>query len=146
VGRRILLRFLDEEFEGKVMLKSILLFKYLNVLSTKITCHCLKDRNTIKKINTVITTEVMAVTRSNHSDRDNERNLTLLDRLRHRKLHCIAWSYRTSSTDALWCGFLLWLFCAGFPLNVVTKLITPHRWSVSVGCPPLGHTATAHVR
>jgi hypothetical protein len=45
-----LLSFLDEESEGKVILKSILTFKDLSVLSTKITCHCLKDRNTVQNL------------------------------------------------------------------------------------------------
>jgi hypothetical protein len=45
-----LLRFLNEECEGKVILKSILIFKDMSVLSTKITCNCLKDRNTIQNL------------------------------------------------------------------------------------------------
>jgi hypothetical protein len=45
-----LLRFLDEECEGKIILNSILIFKYLIVLSTKITCHSLKDRNTVQNL------------------------------------------------------------------------------------------------
>jgi hypothetical protein len=28
-------------------------------------------------------------------------------------------------------------------VNVVTKLVTPYRWSVSVGCQPLCHIETA---
>jgi len=31
----------------------------------------------------------------------------------------------------------------GFPVSVVTKLITPHPWSVSFGCPSLGQTESA---
>jgi hypothetical protein len=45
-----ILKFLDEESEGKIILKPILIFNYLSFLSTKITCQCLKDRNPVRNL------------------------------------------------------------------------------------------------
>ena len=92
--------------------------------------------------NTVILIKIMSVTCSKHSERDTEPTCfvicTLLERLRHRKLHCTACSTWTSSTDAMCLG----LNC-GYCAEDFRSMWSPHRWSVWVECPPLGHTETA---
>ena len=75
--------------------------------------------------NTSILIKVMTVTSGKHSGHDTEPACfvicTLLEPLRHHKLHCIACSTWTSSTDAMCVRFQLWVFSGGFPVNVVTK-------------------------
>jgi hypothetical protein len=79
----------------------------------------------------------MAVTSGKHSEHDTETACfvicTLLEPLRHRKLHCTPWSVWTCSTDAM---------CVQFAEDF-RSMWSPHRWSVWVGCLPLGHIRTA---
>jgi len=67
-----LLKYLDEESEGKIILKSILIFKDLKCLINKNNLLFSERHKHNPNSNTVIITKVMAVTRSKHSDRDNE--------------------------------------------------------------------------
>jgi len=78
--------------------------------------------------NTIISIKVMAVT-SKHSDHDTEQACfvicTLLEWLRHRKVHCTPWSLlntqHSPNVRAVWTVGTP----GGCPVNVVTKLITP---------------------
>ena len=99
-----LLKYLDEEFEGKLILKSILIFKDLKCLKNK-NYVLLFERHKHSPISSaVIIAEVMAVNRGKHSDHNNEPDYVIcasLDRKRYRKMYCTAWSYRTGSTDGM---------------------------------------------
>jgi hypothetical protein len=67
-----LLKYLDEESEGNIILKSILIFKDLQCLINKNNVLLFEIHKHGPKSNNVIITEVMAVTRGKHSDRDSE--------------------------------------------------------------------------
>jgi hypothetical protein len=67
-----LLKYLDEESERKIILKSILIFKDLQCLMNKNNVLLFEIHKHNPKSNNVIITEVMAVTRGKHSDRHNE--------------------------------------------------------------------------
>ena len=93
------------------------------------------------KPNTIITTNVTAVNIGKHSDSDTEPDYVicaLLEPLRHFKLRCTPYSYRTRSTEAMCVRFYLWVFCRGFPVNIVTTLITQRCSSVFALCASLG--------
>jgi hypothetical protein len=67
-----LLKYLDEESEGKIILKSIFIFKDLKCLIKQNNVLLFERHKHSPKSNTIIITEVIAVTRSKHSDRHNE--------------------------------------------------------------------------
>ena len=67
-----LLKYLDEETERKLILKSILIFKDLKCLINRNNLLLFERHSQSPQYNTLIITEVMAVTRSKHSDRDSE--------------------------------------------------------------------------
>jgi hypothetical protein len=67
-----LLKYLDEESEVKIILKSIYIFKDLNYLFKQNNLLLFERHKYSPKSNTVIITKVMAVTRSKYSDRHNE--------------------------------------------------------------------------
>jgi hypothetical protein len=67
-----LLKYLDENFEGKLIIKSIFIFKDLKCVMKHNTLLLSERHKHNPNSNTVIITEVMAVTRSKHSDRHNE--------------------------------------------------------------------------
>ena len=69
LNMRKLLKHLDEESEGKIILKSILIFKGLKCLINKKAFCCLKNKH-IPKPNTLILTEVNAVTGDVQSEHD----------------------------------------------------------------------------
>jgi hypothetical protein len=72
-----LLKYLDEESEGKIILKSILMFKHLQCLFNRNNVLQFERHKRSPQSNIVIITEVMAVTREKHSDRDNEREYVI---------------------------------------------------------------------
>ena len=67
-----LLKYLDEESEGKIILKSILIFKDIKCLINRNNVLLFERHKHSPQYNTVIITEVMAVTSGKHSDRNNE--------------------------------------------------------------------------
>jgi hypothetical protein len=67
-----LLKYVDEESEGKLILKSVLIFKDLKCLIKQNNVLLSETHKHSPNSNTVIKTKVMAVTRSKHSDRHNE--------------------------------------------------------------------------
>ena len=93
---RHLLGNLDGESERKTILKSILLFKDLKRGTNKNIVWLFERHKPSPKPNTIILIKVMAVTSGKHSEHDTGPACfvicTLLELLRHRKLHCIAWS------------------------------------------------------
>ena len=92
---RHLLKNLDDESEGKTIYKSTVLFKDLKCGINKNTVW-LFERQTRSKTEQLILIKVMAMTSGKHSEHDIEPVCfvicTLLEPLRHRKLHCIPWS------------------------------------------------------
>jgi len=67
-----LLKYLGEETEGKIILKSILIFKDFKCLINRNNLLLFETHNQSPQYNNLIITEVMAVTCSKHSDRDSE--------------------------------------------------------------------------
>jgi hypothetical protein len=67
-----LLKYLDEESEGKLILKSIFIFKDLKFLIKQKNVLLFERHKHSPNSNTLIITKVMAVTSSKHSDRHNE--------------------------------------------------------------------------
>ena len=63
---------------------------------------------------------------------------TLLELLRHRKLHCIAWSTWTRRKDAMCVRF-----GCGYSAEVFRSIWSPRSWFALVGCSPFGHRETA---
>jgi len=66
------LKYLDENSEGKLILKSILIFKDLKCLMNKHNVLLFERQKHSPKSNNLIRKEVMAVTCGKHSDRDNK--------------------------------------------------------------------------
>jgi len=67
-----LLKYLDEESEGKIILKSIFIFKDLKCLINKNNLLLFERHKHSPNPNIEIITEVMAVTSGMHSHRDNK--------------------------------------------------------------------------
>jgi len=92
--------------------------------------------------NTSILIKVMSVTSGKHSEHDTEMACfvicTLLEQLRHPSctvLHAVPeQAAQTQCASGFNCGYSLEDF---------RSMWSPHRWSLWVGCPPLGHTETA---
>jgi hypothetical protein len=102
---RHLVKNLDDKFEGKTILKSIVMFTDLNCGINKNIVWPFESHKPSPRPNIIILIKVMAVTSGKHSEHDTEPACfvicVLLERLRHRKLHCTPWSTRTRSTDAM---------------------------------------------
>jgi len=98
---------------------------------------CLFERHKLSpRPNTIILIKVMSVTSDKHSEQDNEQNCfviyTLLQTLRHCKLHCIPWITWSRSTDTMCLQYKLWVFWVGFPVNLVnTTLVCLDRLFVT---------------
>jgi hypothetical protein len=72
-----LLKYLDEESEGKIILNSILIFKDVQCLINKNNLLQFESCKPRSKSNTVIITEITTVIRNKHSDRDNEQDYVI---------------------------------------------------------------------
>jgi hypothetical protein len=131
------LKSLDDESAGKTILESILIFHYLKCGINKNIVWLFEIHEPSPRPNTVILIKFMAVTSGKHSEHDTEPVCfvicTLLEPLRHRKLHCTTWSNGSGSSVAI---------CVRFAEDF-RSMLSPLRWSVSVGCLPFSHIETA---
>ena len=120
---RHLLKNVDDECEGKTIQMPVI-FKNLKCVIIKTIVWLFERHKPSPKPNTIILINFIAVISGKHSEHDTEPACfvicTLLVPLRHRKLRCTALSAGTRSTDAMCVRFILWIFCIGFPVNVVT--------------------------
>ena len=93
---RHLLKCLDGESEGKTILKSFVLFTDLKCGINKNSVLLFERHKPTPIPNTIISIKVMAVTCGKHSEHDTELVCfvicTLLEPLRHCKVHCTACS------------------------------------------------------
>ena len=97
---RHLLKNLDDESEVKIILKSFLKLKDLKCGINKNSVWLFERHKPSPRPNTIISINVMAVTSGKHSEHDTEQACfvicTLLEGLRHRKVHCTAWSLQNA--------------------------------------------------
>ena len=91
-----LLKNVDKGSEGKTIRKSIVLFKDLKFGINKNIVLLFERHKSSPRPNNIISIKVMAVTSGKHSEHGNEPACfvicTLLEPLRHPKLHCTPWS------------------------------------------------------
>jgi hypothetical protein len=97
---RYLLKNVDNSSEGKIILNSNFILKNLQCSIHKNSTLLYERHKHKPKTDTIILTNVTAVTSCNHSDctlkqRVSKRYVfcTLLDRFRHPKMHRTPWSY-----------------------------------------------------